>query len=335
MFKQMLCMMAVHRNYAFYNRVICMWYIDNLYQEMHTYEISGPAAVGGAMKGGLPVLNLIKALVFGGQWSDTVSNWLSAKQRMATVCGFGSLEEMFAIDQFTTRVPVYFEGWNEEKQAECRELMALDDETLLATLAARQRDSLLDSPAPMYKQGAAEWAGERFGGGTMASDACCPTAIATVLSGLLEQRITPLEIANKYDTDLYRDPSSGSYGGRMCEAAGNDFGIAHEAGRGELSSAEIREALATGAMIVMSMQPSAPGGAYATVYHYVALVGLTGAGQVIVNNPGINGDVTYDDMSTILNNQSGRGYGIFFPTQGAYLAYEAQMHPAAQETEAE
>ena len=43
----------------------------------------------------------------------------------------------------------------------------------------------------------------------------------------------------------------------------------------------------------------------------MTLAGLTQDGKVIVNNPGINTDVTYDDMETILDNQSGRGYGIF------------------------
>ena len=47
------------------------------------------------------------------------------------------------------------------------------------------------------------------------------------------------------------------------------------------------------------------------MYHYVTLAGLTEDGKVIVNNPGISTDVTYDDMETILKNQSGRGYGIF------------------------
>ncbi len=47
------------------------------------------------------------------------------------------------------------------------------------------------------------------------------------------------------------------------------------------------------------------------MYHYVTLAGLTEDGLVIVNNPGIDTDVTYDDMETVLDNQSGRGYGIF------------------------
>ena len=78
-----------------------------------------------------------------------------------------------------------------------------------------------------------------------------------------------------------------------------------------LSGKQIREALESGAKIVMSMKPGDNGGRYASVYHYVTLAGITEDGKVIVNNPGISTDVTYDDMETILKNQSGRGYGIF------------------------
>ena len=98
----------------------------------------------------------------------------------------------------------------------------------------------------------------------------------------------------------------------MCQAAGNDYGLMVEAGSGSLSGEQIREALAAGKKIVMSMGQSGGGGRYAVVYHYVVLAGLTEDGKVIVNNPGINTDITYDDMEIVLENQSGRGYGIFW-----------------------
>ena len=97
----------------------------------------------------------------------------------------------------------------------------------------------------------------------------------------------------------------------MCAAAGADYGLSVEADTAPLSEDEILDALKGGAKIVMSMKPGGAGGRYATVYHYVTLAGLTEDGKVIVNNPGINTDVTYDDIETILDNQSGRGYGIF------------------------
>lgn len=97
----------------------------------------------------------------------------------------------------------------------------------------------------------------------------------------------------------------------MCAAAGADYGLWVQAETAPLSGREILEALEGGAKIVMSMKPGGDGGRYATVYHYVTLAGLTDDGRVIVNNPGINTDVTYDDIETIINNQSGRGYGIF------------------------
>ena len=97
----------------------------------------------------------------------------------------------------------------------------------------------------------------------------------------------------------------------MCAAAAADYGLSVEAGVDSLTGKQIREALESGAKIVMSMKPGGTGGKYAHVYHYVTLAGLTQDGKVIVNNPGINTDVTYDDMETILDNQSGRGYGIF------------------------
>ena len=97
----------------------------------------------------------------------------------------------------------------------------------------------------------------------------------------------------------------------MCLAAAVDYGLSVEADTAPLSEEEILSALRDGAKIVMSMKPGGAGGRYATVYHYVTLAGLTEDGRVIVNNPGISTNVTYDEIGTILDNQSGRGYGIF------------------------
>lgn len=97
----------------------------------------------------------------------------------------------------------------------------------------------------------------------------------------------------------------------MCAAAAADYGLSAETDTAPLSREEILNALKDGAKIVMSMKPGGRGGRYATVYHYVTLSGLTEDGKVIVNNPGISTDVTYDDIETVLDNQSGRGYGIF------------------------
>lgn len=315
MSKQILAMTAVCREYTFYNRIVCQWYADNLWEETYAYQVIGTkyqeravdqlisfSGAAGAL--GLSGTSLAGAVVH-------AKDALDGKYRVAVVLKNRSRDEIYDMDRYAFRIPVEWEGWTGEKREECNALLGLDDSSFRAELEARQADSLLYTPVPFYKQGAAEWGAESFGNGTLASDACCPTAIAMVVSYFKGKRITPSEVSKRYDRDAYRSREQGSYGGKMCLAAAVDYGLSVEADTAPLSEEEILSALRDGAKIVMSMKPGGAGGRYATVYHYVTLAGLTEDGRVIVNNPGISTDVTYDDIGTVLDNQSGRGYGIF------------------------
>lgn len=316
MTRQILAMTAVFRNYTFYNRIVCQWYADNLWNESITYQITGrnpqqsasefllPAAGAAADMLGVGGASLMTAM-------EGAEKVLESQYRVTVILDNRPREEIYDIDSFKARIPIEWGGWTEEKRAECEELLSFGETEFNQVIMERQEKSLLYSPVPFYKQGAAEWGTQPFGNGTLASDACCPTAIAMAVSYLKGKRITPAEVAARYDNDIYRNKEQGSYGGKMCMAAGLDYGLKVEAGVDSLSGAEIRTALESGAVIVMSMKPDNGGGRYATVYHYVTLAGLTEDGRVIVNNPGINTDITYDDMETVLDNQSGRGYGIF------------------------
>lgn len=314
--EQILAMTAVYRNYTFYNRIVCQWYAENLWNETYHYEVIGTKYQEKAMDWLLPLSGLAAdCLGLGGtSLSNAVEqtgNTLDGRCKVTVVLKNRPREEIYDTDSCSFRIPVEWGGWTEEKRAECDALLELNEETLLTELERRQEKSLLASPVPFYKQGAAEWGAEPFGGGTLASDACCPTAIAMVVSYFKGERITPSEVSRRYDRDAYRSVEQGSYGGKMCKAAAADYGLLVEADTAPLSGQEILDALEAGAKIVMSMKPGGDGGRYATVYHYVTLAGLTEDGKVIVNNPGINTDVTYDEIEVILNNQSGRGYGIF------------------------
>lgn len=316
MSKQILAMTAVCRDYTFYNRIVCQWYADNLWEETYTYQVIGtkyqekaldqllPMAGAAADFLGLSGLTLADAVEYAGSVPD-------GRYKVAVILRNRSRDEIYDTDYYAFRIPVEWEGWTEGKRAECDALMELEENAFRAELEKRQEESLLYSPVPFYKQGAAEWGAESFGNGTLASDACCPTAIAMVVSYFKDERITPSEVSKRYDKDAYRSREQGSYGSKMCQAAALDYGLFVEADTAPLSGTEILNALKSGAKIVMSMRPEGDGGRYATVYHYVTLAGLTEDGKVIVNNPGINTDVTYDDIETILDNQSGRGYGIF------------------------
>ncbi|MCI8551270.1 MAG: hypothetical protein HFI68_11920 [Lachnospiraceae bacterium] len=316
MSKEILAMTAVCRDYTFYNRIVCQWYADNLWEETYPYEVIGTKYQEKALKQlqslaggtvdflGMGGASLMKAV-------EHTENVFDGRCKVAVILKNRPRTEIYDMDYYQFRIPVEWEGWTEEKRQECDALIAMEDEAFREEIEKRQAESLLYSPLPFYKQGAAEWGAEAFGGGTLASDACCPTAIAMVLSYFKGERITPLEVSNRYDNDAYRSREQGSYGGKMCAAAGADYGLRVQAETAPLSGREILDALEDGAKIVMSMKPGGDGGRYATVYHYVTLAGLTEDGKVIVNNPGINTDVTYDDIETIINNQSGRGYGIF------------------------
>ncbi len=314
--RQILAMTAVCRDYTFYNRIVCQWYAENLWNETWTYRIAESGGQETAVEtllsmasGTVSCLGAGNAL---GAGTAGLEALLDGRYRDTAVLGKRSSQELYGTDFYAFTIPVEWEGWTEENRAECEELLAMDEETFAETLLRRQEESLLASPVPFYKQGASEWGSEPFGNGTLASDACCPTAIAMVLSYFKGERITPSQVAARYDQDAYRSREQGSYGGKMCLAAAEDYGLSAETGTDSLSAGRIREALESGAKIVMSMKPGDGGGRYATVYHYVVLAGLTEDGKVIVNNPGINTDVTYDDMETVLDNQSGRGYGIFW-----------------------
>ncbi len=314
--KQILAMTAVYRGYTFYNRVVCEWYAENLWEETWTYRMAGTENQEKAAEAALSMAGKALSLLSGegafGAGTEALKAALKGRYRPTAILGKRSAKELYPTDSCEFPIEVVWEGWTEEKQAECEELLSMEDEAFLEELVKRQNERLLDSPVPFYKQGAAEWGAEPFGNGTLASDACCPAAISMVLSYFKGERITPSEVAARYDQDAYRSREHGSYGGKMCQAAGNDYGLMVEAGSGSLSGEQIREALAAGKKIVMSMGQSGGGGRYAVVYHYVVLAGLTEDGKVIVNNPGINTDITYDDMEIVLENQSGRGYGIFW-----------------------
>ncbi|QNM04576.1 C39 family peptidase [Qiania dongpingensis] len=315
--RQVLAMTAVCRNYTFYNRILCQWYADNLWNETYSYRIAGIQFQKSAVEFLLPSAGAAADWLGAGGISlsnvfEGTGAALDSQYKVVVILENKPRDEIYNTDSFTFPIPSEWDGWTEENRAECEELMKMSEQEFNDTILKRQEESLLDSPVPFYKQGSIEWGSQAFGGGTIASDACCPTAIAMVLSYFKDERITPAEVAARYDNDGYRNIEQGSYGGKMCMAAGVDYGLRVEAGTASLSADKIRRSLESGAKIVMSMTPEGEGGRYATVYHYVTLAGLTENGQVIVNNPGISTDITYDDMQTILNNQSGRGYGIFW-----------------------
>ncbi|MCI8504702.1 MAG: hypothetical protein HFI67_00745 [Lachnospiraceae bacterium] len=314
--KQILAMTAVCREYTFYNRIVCQWYADHLWEQTYTYDVVGTKYQEKAIDQLLPFSGA--AADFLGLSSTSLADAvehagdaLRGKCRVAVILRNRSREEIYDTDYYSFRIPVEWEGWTQEKREECDRLMELDEASFWTELEKRQAGSLLYTPVPFYKQGAAEWGAESFGSGTLASDACCPTAIAMVVSYFKGERITPSEVSKRYDQDAYRSREQGSYGGKMCSAAAADYGLLVQADTAPLSKEQILGALEDGAKIVMSMKPGGDGGRYATVYHYVVLAGLTEEGKIIVNNPGINTNVTYDDIETVLNNQSGRGYGIF------------------------
>ena len=247
MSKQILAMTAVCRNYTFYNRIMCQWYADHLWDVTYTYQVIGTKYQEKAVEQLLPMLRVADFLgLSGASLSDAArqaGNALDGKCKVAVVLKNRPREEIYDTDSYRFPIPVEWEGWAQERRTECDELMELDDGAFRRELEERQGASLLPTPVPFYKQGAAEWGAEPFGNGTLASDACCPTAIAMVVSYFKGERITPAQVARRYDQDAYRSREQGSYGGKMCAAAAADYGLSAETDTAPLSREEILNAL--------------------------------------------------------------------------------------------
>lgn len=206
--------------------------------------------------------------------------------------------------------------WTEEKIAEAEGLRTMSYFNLVNYLLQKNDETVLYSPLPLYNQCSGPWGDIQFGGGTINSDGCCPSAISMVLTYLKNERITPDIIASMYDTDAYRSVTSGSFGTAMCQQAATDFGLNIKAEGAILSADEILNYLNQGCKIVMSVKGydalTGTGGDYASGYHYIALAGVTSDGYIIVNNPGYKTDITYDSAQKVASNQSGKCYAVFW-----------------------
>ncbi len=206
--------------------------------------------------------------------------------------------------------------WSEDKIAEAELLKSTNYFTLVNYILKRNDESVLYSPLPLFNQCSSPWGDVQFGGGTINSDGCCPSAISMVLTYFKGERITPDIIATRYDTEDYRNVASGSYGAAMCRRAAADYGLNITASGDLLSAEQILAYLKDGCKIVMSVKgfdaSTGTGGDYSSGFHYITLAGVTSDGYVIVNNPGYTTDITYDTAQKVAANQSGKCYAVFW-----------------------
>lgn len=161
MSRQILAMTAVCRDYTFYNRIVCQWYADHLWDETYTYQVIGTKYQEKAVEQLLPMTGAAADFLglSGASFADAVEhagNVLDGKCKVAVVLKNRSREEIYDMDSYRFPIPVEWEGWGSEKRAECDALMELDDADFRKELEARQAASLLPTPVPFYKQGAAE-----------------------------------------------------------------------------------------------------------------------------------------------------------------------------------
>ena len=219
----------------------------------------------------------------------------------------GNYYELDPVENFT---------WTEEKIAESESLISMNYFDLINYLLKKNDETVLYSPLPLFNQCSGPWGDVQFGGGTINSDGCCPSAISMVLTYFKGERITPDVIATMYDSDDYRSVENGSYGASMCRRAAADYGLNVKASGGTLTAQEILAYLNQGCKIVISVKgydaATGTGGDYSSGYHYITLAGVTSDGYVIVNNPGYATDITYDTAQKVAANQSGKCYAVFW-----------------------
>ena len=124
----------------------------------------------------------------------------------------------------------------------------------------------------VYNQEDPKWAGKLFGSKTIKSSGCGPTSMATIITALTGQSITPdktTEYANKYN--LYVEGQGASHS--LPAVLAPNWNL--KANRVAKSVTSINTKLRQGALIIMAGTGSAP---YTAAGHYITIRGVTASG---------------------------------------------------------
>ncbi|MCL2497160.1 MAG: C39 family peptidase [Symbiobacteriaceae bacterium] len=139
------------------------------------------------------------------------------------------------------------------------------------------KDVFPDGLLTYYHQRDSRWGSEAYAGESIGAAGCGPTALAMVISSLLERPVTPSMVAQWSTAHGYAAYQQGSYHS-LIPAAAEYYGL-------RVSSANDREALrgdlAKGELVIALMGP----GSFTPSGHFIVLAGLDFAGEVRVADP--------------------------------------------------
>jgi len=126
-----------------------------------------------------------------------------------------------------------------------------------STLLSRVPDNNAEIKVPYMSQGGQEsWAGEAFGGGTIASSGCSITSIAMVLSTLKNKYITPSDVKNSIASN-----NGGNYNAFYVGSVGQSWSIFDAVGKyynvncNQIDTSSITTALKNGNPVIVSCRP--------------------------------------------------------------------------------
>lgn len=159
-----------------------------------------------------------------------------------------------------------------------------------------------------YNQREEPWGSASYGNGwlgTIAANGCGPTSMAMVLSSMLGQTVTPIEMANFATQNGHVMPGDGGSYWSLFPGAATSYGIKCTQ---SYSRSEIIDALSNGALVILS-QNNALGNYWTYGGHFIVLTGITDSGNITVADPWSRG------MSVRSHTQD----QTFIPMKGAWI----------------
>ncbi|QUH20405.1 C39 family peptidase [Alkaliphilus sp. B6464] len=167
---------------------------------------------------------------------------------------------------------------------------------------------------PYYNQTDKRWGSLPYGSSTILSAGCGPTSLAMVVSGLVDNKVTPDIVADWSYRNGHRAEGTGSYWSLMTDG-GKYYGLNVEA-ISRRNPNDILKALSDGYPVIVAMGK----GQFTNGGHFIVLRGVTEEGKILVHDSAsVERSNKEWDLSIIMNESSkiagvnGSPFWIFRP----------------------